>query len=200
MVRVLSRVFAIKEIFKDGASAQKKIRPLAQSLIYSSKPGDYNQAMMELGAMICHRSNPLCSICPIFTYCKSGKTDSWTKYPAIAAKPKRSTLIQRYWVEAEGQLLLHASSKNRLQGIFELPQELPVHSDISKSKTKILAIRKRTIGNVLYTEQILKIGIASYFKNSLPQGYAWVKWSEIEAVTLSGPHRRWIKEIKKIND
>ena len=50
VVRVLSRLFAISEIFKDGATAQKKLRPLAQKLINSGRPGDYNQAVMELGA------------------------------------------------------------------------------------------------------------------------------------------------------
>ena len=57
LVRVLTRIFAIDEEFKDGATAQKKMQPLAQLLISVDRPGDYNQAMMELGATVCHRQS-----------------------------------------------------------------------------------------------------------------------------------------------
>ena len=89
VVRVMSRVFAISKSFKDGATAQKKIQPLAQLLISEQRPGDYNQAVMELGATVCLRSNPLCSHCPIHKNCKAGKTGNWQNYPALNAKTKK---------------------------------------------------------------------------------------------------------------
>ena len=48
LVRVLTRLFAKDELFKDGATAQRNSRPLASQLLDSGRPGDYNQAMMEL--------------------------------------------------------------------------------------------------------------------------------------------------------
>ena len=89
VVRALTRLFAISESFKDGSTAQKKIRPVAQALISGERPGDYNQAIMELGATICHRSSPLCSICPVLTHCKAGKSGEWMNYPALTPKPKK---------------------------------------------------------------------------------------------------------------
>ena len=56
------RLFTNDERFKDGATAQKKLRPLASQLLDSGRPGDYNQAMMELGATVCHRKSPLCRL------------------------------------------------------------------------------------------------------------------------------------------
>ncbi len=196
VVRVLSRVFAIPEIYKDGATAQKKIRPFAQSLISKVLPGDYNQAIMELGATLCLRSSPLCSQCPIHKNCKSGKSGDWHHYPRIAPRLKKTAIIRRYWVEKNGSLLLHSSREKRLRGIFELPETLPPVSNFSKIKTKEIATRKRTIGNVEYTEEIHRTIIQPTIKEPLPNEYQWMKWSEMKSFTLSGPHRKWIDELR----
>jgi A/G-specific adenine glycosylase len=196
VVRVLSRVFAIPEKFKDGASAQKKIRPLAQILLSRSTPGDYNQAIMELGATRCHPVNPQCIDCPLSNRCEAGQKVQWHKYPAIIRKSKKSAIIQRYWIENQNALLLFASSQKRLLGVYELPTELPLNSGSKKSKTDIITIRRRTVGNVEYIEEIHKPKTYPPIENPLPDGYVWMKWPEFESFTLSGPHRRWIAELK----
>ncbi len=170
VVRVLSRILAISENFKDGATAQKKLRPIAQSLISTNRPGDYNQAIMELGATVCHRSSPLCSVCPILTHCKSGVSEDWARYPAIMGKPKNSANLFRYWVENKNHLLLHASEDGRLKGIFELPEKLPAGEVFQKASTSPFAIRKRTIGNTEYTERIFRIMLNCKMRASLPEG------------------------------
>ncbi len=62
-------------------------------------------------------------------------------------------------------------------------------------KAKPLATKKRTIGQVDYEEKIFKTEILENTKNTLPEGYRWVLWTELDALTLSGPHRKWIKEL-----
>ena len=200
VVRVLSRIFAISESFKDGATAQKKIRPIAQSLIRKERPGDYNQAIMELGATICHRSSPLCTSCPILKHCLSGNSDDWMKYPSIIRKTKNSATLNRYWVEKNGRILLFASKAGRLRGVLELPQELPFLDAQKETQSYHLTTRKRTIGNTDYTEKIFKIKLSIPTHKALPDGYKWVKWSQMNEFTLSGPHRKWIKELQKLND
>lgn len=199
VVRVLSRIFKISESFKDGATAQKKIHPLAHLLISSTRPGDYNQAIMELGATICHRSSPLCSACPIRMHCKSGQSGDWIQYPVIIRKPKNTVTLQRYWVEKNDCILLFAAEEGRLQGVLELPQNLPFKPRFKIQNPKILATRQRTIGNTVYTEKILEIKPDIPLPPSLPQGYQWMKWSKIKDFTLSGPHRKWINDLKKTN-
>jgi A/G-specific adenine glycosylase len=196
VVRVLSRLFAISETFQDGATAQKKLRPLAQKLINIVRPGDYNQAVMELGATVCHRSSPLCSICPILSYCESGRQGDWADRPQIARKAKKTASIRRYWVESQSSLLVHASKENRLQGVYELPYKLPYSGNFTNLNSKVLAIRKRTIGRVEYTEEIHQLHKTAPLPDPLPSGYSWMKWSELEDFTLSGPHRKWIEELR----
>jgi A/G-specific adenine glycosylase len=199
VVRVLTRLFANDELFKDGATAQKKLRPLASQLLDSSRPGDYNQAMMELGATVCHRQSPLCLTCPVIDHCKGGETGDFARYPNLAKKKNSKQKITRYWIESEDGLLLCSAAKGsaRLAGIYELPENLPGELEGVGPKAKPLATKKRTIGQVDYEEEIFRAKIipASRQKIALPEGYRWVLWADLDDVTLSGPHRKWIKEL-----
>jgi A/G-specific adenine glycosylase len=199
VVRVLSRLFAIREIFRDGASAQKKLLPHAQQLICANRPGDYNQGIMEIGATICHRSSPLCALCPLLNRCVSGQRGDYDHFPQIKPKAKKTAQVRRYWVEHKGKLLLYASTKTRLVGVYQLPDSLPI-KETGKEKglsTELLAVRKRTIGQVEYEEEIVRLKQGLDLPSLLPVGYAWMDWSDMKSFTLSGPHRKWISEFRQ---
>ena len=194
VVRGLTRIFALSETFRDGATAQRKIRPLAQTLLDRTRPGDFNQAMMELGATVCHRQSPLCLTCPVIDHCESGKRGDAESYPKISKKKKTTKKIIRCWVEsAEGILLQKSSSANRLAGIYELPGK-PENRRFSKSS--LMACKKRTIGLVEYEESIHRISDQGFFDGSA-ENLEWIDWKRLEEVTLSGPHRKWIEELRK---
>ena len=200
VVRVLTRLFANDELFKDGATAQKKLRPLASELLDTNRPGDYNQAMMELGATVCHRQSPLCLTCPATDYCKGAKTGNAQRYPNLAKKKKTKQKLPRYWIESQNGLLLYSEAKgsSRLAGIYELPENLPLELEDLARDAKHLATKKRTIGQVDYEEEIFRAEKihGSRQKIVLPKGYRWVRKSDLNTITLSGPHRKWIGEIR----
>ena len=197
LVRVLSRIFAIDEEFKDGATAQKKLQPIAQSLIDQVRSGDYNQAMMELGATVCHRQSPLCLTCPVLEFCTSGRTGNAEKFPRIQKKKNKKKSIQRYLVELNGELLLFTDpySKNKLCGIYELPQELPDFIEKERITCESIGVRKRTIGNVDYEEDIIRVSHFDIIKEELDDGYLLADSKKMKDITLSGPHRKWIGDI-----
>ena len=58
-----------------------------------------------------------------------------------------------------------------------------------------MGIRKRTIGNVDYQEEILRVSNFETTKGELEDGYLWADKEKIKEITLSGPHRKWIEEI-----
>jgi len=200
VVRVLSRLFANDELFKDGATAQKKLRPLASELLDTNRPGDYNQAMMELGATVCHRQSPHCQTCPATDYCKGAKAGDAQRYPNLVRKKKSKQRVPRYWIESKNGLLLYSAANGsaRLAGIYELPENLPVELKDLARDAKHLATKKRTIGQVDYEEEIFQAKMipGSKQKVALPEGYRWVGQSDLNTVTLSGPHRKWIGEIR----
>ena len=194
VVRVLTRIFAYGESFKDGASAQKKLAPIATLILNHQRPGDYNQAVMELGATVCHRQSPLCTICPVYNFCRCGKQGDPENFPVLAKKKKSHQKVTRFWIEKEGAILLQKPQNKgtRMAGIYELPQN--IESEVS-SKGKFLAVRKRTIGQVEYEESIHQFSLNP--NCDLKKKYLeWVQWEKINEITLSGPHRKWIIEIK----
>ncbi len=81
VLRVSSRLFLIEEAI-DKESTKKIIEKALTEIIDIECPGDFNQAMMELGALVCKPKNPLCKICPISGHClafHSGKQDQLPK-------------------------------------------------------------------------------------------------------------------------
>ncbi len=195
VVRVLSRIFSIDESFKDGSSAQRKLFPLAQTLIDEDRPGDYNQAVMELGATICNRQSPLCTICPVLKNCKSGQKGDPETRPKLQKKKKRLIKLKRYWIESGNSILLQKGGieEKRLSGLFELPKNLEGELE---GLQNLLLQKNRTIGTNEYKETIYKSSIKSscdFKKYSLE----WITWENFKEITLSGPHRKWIQELRK---
>lgn len=85
VVRVLSRVFAIKESFHT-AKGKMAFQLLAQSLLSKKEPSAYNQAIMDLGALICKPKNPNCLECPFQRICKAYLSDEINIYPTKKIK------------------------------------------------------------------------------------------------------------------
>lgn len=200
VVRILSRLTADATAFRDSASAAKIMTPLADALLNTAAPGDHNQAMMELGATICHRQSPLCTVCPVLAFCAAARKGSPEEYPALAAKKIEQVAITRIWCEYDGALLLHrahASSK-RLANQHELPRasDLELEDNDFKNATP-LTVRRRSITRYAITETIFHARLTAKQLASAKMNpeLAWVPLGKLDSITLSGPHRRWIGEL-----
>jgi len=84
--RILARVFAIRRSVDDPAE-QKKLHALAATLVPADEPGDFNQALMDLGATICKPKNPGCAACPIAALCRAHLTGTQTELPVLRKRP-----------------------------------------------------------------------------------------------------------------
>ena len=91
--RVLSRYFNINTPI-NSAKGVKQFKQLAQTLINVNKPGDHNQAVMELGALICTPKNAKCSICPLQKKCLALQNNNVTLLPV---KYKKKKLKKRFF-------------------------------------------------------------------------------------------------------
>jgi A/G-specific adenine glycosylase len=153
--------------------------------------------MMELGATVCHRQSPLCLTCPVVNFCDSGRAGDAENFPKLQKKRNKKKSIHRYWLESDGKLLLFTdlNSKNKLSGIYELPQELPDCIAKERITFESIGVRKRTIGNIDYAEEIIRVSHFDNIKNELDEGYLWADSKKMKEITLSGPHRKWIGEI-----
>ncbi|PPS43566.1 A/G-specific adenine glycosylase [Chroococcidiopsis sp. TS-821] len=88
VIRVVSRLLALSDVWSQ--SGQSAIQAYVNDIIPAERPGDFNQAMMELGATICRKSNPLCDRCPFQQSCLAFTHNCVTQYPL--KKPRRTSI------------------------------------------------------------------------------------------------------------
>lgn len=197
VVRILARLTADDRAFPDSGTAVKAFTGLADALLPASAPGDHNQAMMELGATVCFRQNPLCTVCPVSAFCAGLKAGAPESFPRLAAKKTEKVAVTRLWCLHAGRLLLHrtAGTARRLAHLHELPT--PAQAGLAETAAlhgaELLAQKKRAITKYQITESIYRPATA--LPARLPDDLVWVAVTELESVTLSGPHRRWVREI-----
>jgi A/G-specific adenine glycosylase len=107
--RVLCRLLDIREPV-GTPRLKNELQPIAQSLLNSRHPGDYNQGMMELGQLACTKANPDCENCPVRAVCLAYKNGSQALAPAAKARAEP--------VEVSLALLLSVDDKGHL-GILQ---------------------------------------------------------------------------------
>lgn len=195
VVRILARLTADGQEFKDGTTAVKAFTDLANELLPATNPGDHNQAMMELGATVCLRQNPLCPVCPVFNLCAAKKSGDPHNYPRLAPKRIEQVAVTRAWCVRRGKLLLHltAGTARRLAHQHELPSA--THLGLDEAEVRrgpMLALKKRSITRYRITESIHRLAPPT---GRLPAGLVWVPLAALDTITLSGPHRRWVREM-----
>ncbi|MFN3875620.1 MAG: A/G-specific adenine glycosylase, partial [Flavobacteriales bacterium] len=120
--RVLARVFGIDTPI-DGTEGKKRFRALAAELLDQQWPGDHNQAVMELGAMVCTPRNPRCDACPLARKCIARAEGRTAELPV---KAKRAAARVRHfnylWIETEHGILFRQRGPGDIwQGLWELP-------------------------------------------------------------------------------
>ena len=88
--RVMARILGIRNL---TIKNQKRLKSNVQKLIPTTNPGNFNQALMELGALICTPINPSCEICPLSNYCKAYKYKEPALYPLKKKKKSKPHYI-----------------------------------------------------------------------------------------------------------
>jgi A/G-specific adenine glycosylase len=122
VIRVISRLFCVKEDTLK-ASVKNKIKKIANDLIDQSNPGDFNQAMMELGATVCLPRNPKCHECPVHQFCLAKKYNKSGQLPTKKSKVKTKERYLLYRAIQKNQKIFIVKRQNEdiWKGLYELP-------------------------------------------------------------------------------
>ncbi|NOY37529.1 MAG: A/G-specific adenine glycosylase [Chlorobi bacterium] len=121
--RVLSRMFGITAP-KSSSTGQKQVNKLAARMIDPRRPGDYNQAIMELGALICTPRNPSCETCPFTGYCYARAHGLVKQLPVREIKPKVPVRYFHYFILSyHDRLIIRQRTR---KGIWHLLYDFPL--------------------------------------------------------------------------
>ena len=123
--RVLSRLFMV-EGFRGRAPFEGRVRELAGRLMEADgarDPGDWNQALMELGATVCTPAVPRCGSCPVREFCWSRVVGRQTEFPERPPRPpavfvRLAVAVVR---DREGRILVFRRGESPMRGLYELP-------------------------------------------------------------------------------
>lgn len=121
--RVLARYFNMDTPI-NSTKGIKEFKQLAQELLPSKNIGDYNQAIMELGAVVCKPQNPSCSICPLNQSCLALKNDTQKDLPVKLANNKPKTIYFNYLVvltENKSTVIEKRLGKGIWQNLYQFP-------------------------------------------------------------------------------
>jgi A/G-specific adenine glycosylase len=118
--RVMARLFAVETPLPE---AKPELRRLAAGLVRDERPGDWAQAQMDLGAVICRPRAPLCDRCPLAGLCAAratGRPDAFPRRSPKAERPRRHGVA---WMLTRGRevALVRRPPKGLLGGMLALP-------------------------------------------------------------------------------
>jgi A/G-specific adenine glycosylase len=184
VARVVARY---RGIGKSVDAGRGEIRGLAEAMTPGDRPGDFAQAMMDLGATICRPKNPDCPACPLSGDCRAWASGDPEAFPAPKArKPRPHRHGLAWWIERNGAVwLVRRPAKGLLGGMAALPG--PEWTD-EKPAAPILA----TVGHG-FTHFTLDLHVAAAAE---PAGEGW--WHPLGKLAEPGLPTLYRKAIEAV--
>ena len=185
--RVLGRLFAKPERGQPATSSNSSepCNPwqLAQELLDQKRPGDFNQAMMELGATLCHPLNPDCAACPVARFCAGrGKVRPQNRKTEMRRRVREKYLVlcRKHRV----YLVRRATGESLMPGMWELPQ--------TRAKVSGETVRARhSITNTNFeVSAVIRRGGVAGMKDG-----KWISLARLPQVPLTGLTRKLLRQV-----
>ncbi len=195
--RVMARLYAVKQPMP---YAKTRLRELAAHLVPASRGGDYAQALMDLGAMICTPRQPHCAVCPWQKSCMAFAHGTSQRYPIMVkkgTKPVRYTVV--FWLtNRRGQVWIRRRPEGGLlPGMLEFPSTPWLEDEISTPRIAFPGLIRQPKWNVCpeiirhnFTHFSLYIKIAKAQLNSVSGAGSWTHKEKLPEIALPGVMRK----------
>ncbi|HEY5730302.1 MAG TPA: A/G-specific adenine glycosylase [Anaerolineales bacterium] len=207
--RVYARLFDISAPV-DSATGEKLLWDIARDNLPNGKAGDFNQALMDLGATICVPKKPRCMICPLTGFCKARANGSQELRPV--RMPKKET---RHFVHAAGVivkrrrvLLARRASQRLLGGMWEFPNGRvngnPARGVVKalKSGYNLKVQRNETLGFVQHTYTHFRVTVHVFqcelLEMSDKQNLKWIAVNELDGYPMGKVDRQIARKLSKL--
>ncbi len=207
VARVLSRVFNLKKDISKP-DTQKTLYDLAETLVSEKEPGNFNQALMELGSLVCIPEVPKCSICPVQTLCIAYQKGDPSKLP-IKSKGVQVKEIDMVvgMLAKNGKILVRRRPERGIWGgLWEIPGTVRARSQTSEEALKEefegtlgIAIKiQKKINPIKHQFTHRKALIHPFHCETIKNGNVkpkkmnirWVTVKELKKLSFSVPHQK----------
>jgi A/G-specific adenine glycosylase len=157
----------------------------AQQLLDRERPGDFNQAMMELGATVCVPGEPLCHECPIKRFCRTRGRGEMRNDKARQLKVSISFVLA---IKGDSVLLVRRSASQRLMpGMWELP----AIDSSAQGREPLFTVRH----SITVTDYLVKVVARSGLEAVKGQ---WIKKSNVNKLPITGLTKKILRKAQLI--
>lgn len=206
VIRVVSRLTGIRENV-GIPSVKRRIEQTAAELVPPLRPGDFNQAMMDLGATVCTPGTPACDRCPLTSLCDAYRAGDAEDIPELPRKnPPKELQYDLCLIFSGGRVLMRQRTETMLQGLWIYPmldgwhtmKQLPA---AVKRKTGLTVTDARAAGEArhVFTHQVWRMRLYTMTTEAAeaPEGWRFVTLGEMDALALPTAVKRAAEIVRE---
>ncbi len=202
VARVLARFFGYSGPVNAG-SGPKDLRRLAETFLDRRNPGLHNQAVMELGALVCTPRNPRCDACPLKSGCRARAEGRTGELPVKkAARPVRNRRMDYLLSIRNGRISVEKRTDNDIwQNLYQFPlrEGLPaVRAKAARRLLEAFGLKKppHFAGDATHLLTHRRLLLRFWLTGELLPGYEYVPFDRVEGLSFPIVLRRFLAGIK----
>jgi A/G-specific adenine glycosylase len=206
VMRVVSRLMGIREDILIP-SVQRQLYEEAAALVPEDRPGDFNQAMMDLGATVCVPGTPACDKCPLSMVCNAYEAGDAELLPVkTRARSPKQIAMGVGLVTCQGKILVHMRQEKLLGGLWvfilhegdDTPRAMEKHLKILGLK----AVFQGELGNAkhVFTHRIWDMHLTHFAASEAApvKDHCWVDLQELETLPFPTAMKVARREAEKL--
>ncbi len=202
VIRVLSRIFNVDSDIRLPATV-KNINKLAQAVLNPLVPGEHNEALMELGALICLPTNPKCNKCPVAEFCQAKRLEKIEYIPFKSPAPKKKKVFNHVMIykNEDKVLIARKPSRGLLAGMWEFPVVNVSEKDFNKNGYKSYYDESPQMKHIYSHIELSYKGYLTETKtvkySNEYQELKWVAEKELNRYAIHNAHKKLIKWLNQ---
>ena len=203
LLRIAARVENIRENILDG-KVKRTIRAMLDKAVPADRPGEFNQAMMDLGATVClPNGRPLCEICPLAALCEARRLGIEQELPVRARKAaRRRADMTVYLMLRDGQVALRKrSAEGLLAGLWEFPHVDGCLDEEAAGRIPeqwgltVLDWKKKINAKHIFTHvEWHMTGYLLRVKGEGPEDFLWADRAAFQSLAVPGAFKKYLAE------
>ena len=203
VLRIAARLGNIRENVLD-TQVKKKLRGALDAAVAEDRPGDFNQAMMDLGATVClPNGKPLCEACPLAFLCKARELGNQQELPVRTKQAKRRVEeMTVYLMLRDGKVALRKrGSEGLLAGLWEFPHVTGSvednHADQALDKWGLTALdwkKKITAKHIFTHVEWHMTGYLVAVKGEGSADFVWADREKLSSLAVPGAFKKYYAE------